>query len=259
MKGLSKFKRRSLYANIVNDRTAMYYTTVISKTDPYYPDLDNISINYLEAYDNVIVDPKSPIMRKDPSEANVSFYDRCLKTGRKTMERLPVLVFTAFYIPFSIAGLVIYSGFESLRSHRRIRLAESEPSDYRVPHLIAGIQEAVDNVYENMNRAQSQEFLVQGGSSSKLVEEPLSSSHTSGPTSSARPEKLNQHETPILALTRCQFKMIRFLDDLDWRKYSVHIHKDIHSHAAMIHRSPKPTLDEGEVVFRHWLDEVFLL
>jgi Putative serine esterase (DUF676) len=33
IKGLAQFERRTLYANIVNDRSAVYYTTGISKTD----------------------------------------------------------------------------------------------------------------------------------------------------------------------------------------------------------------------------------
>jgi hypothetical protein len=33
IKGLAKFERRTLYTNIVNDRSAVYYTTGISKTD----------------------------------------------------------------------------------------------------------------------------------------------------------------------------------------------------------------------------------
>jgi hypothetical protein len=33
IKGLVKFERRTLYTNIVNDRSAVYYTTGISKID----------------------------------------------------------------------------------------------------------------------------------------------------------------------------------------------------------------------------------
>ena len=32
MSGLAKFKRRTLYSNIVNDRSAVYYTTGIAKS-----------------------------------------------------------------------------------------------------------------------------------------------------------------------------------------------------------------------------------
>jgi hypothetical protein len=68
------------------------------------------------------------------------------------------------------------------------------------------------------------------------------------------------HDVPILALTPYQFRMIKTLDTVGWRKYPVHIHKGRHSHAAIITRNDKPALDEGKNhVLRHWLNEEFLI
>jgi hypothetical protein len=53
--------------------------------------------------------------------------------------------------------------------------------------------------------------------------------------------------------------MIQALDNVGFRKYPVYIHKVRHSHAAIIVRVDKPTLDEGRIVLRHWLDEEFIL
>ena len=60
MAGLARFKRRVLYANIVNDRTAVYYTTHISKTDPY-TDMSKVQVKYVEGYEGTILDPYDPV------------------------------------------------------------------------------------------------------------------------------------------------------------------------------------------------------
>lgn len=54
--------------------------------------------------------------------------------------------------------------------------------------------------------------------------------------------------------------MIAALDTVGWRKYPVYIRKNRHSHAAIITRVDKPSLDEGKNhVLRHWLNEEFIL
>lgn len=53
--------------------------------------------------------------------------------------------------------------------------------------------------------------------------------------------------------------MIQALDNLGWHKYPVYIHNARHSHAAIIVRIDKPSLQEGRQVLRHWLDEEFTL
>lgn len=65
IKGLAKFERRTLYANIVNDRSAVYYTTGIAKSDPF-THLDRVKLNYLEGYEDVILDPETPVAPLDP-------------------------------------------------------------------------------------------------------------------------------------------------------------------------------------------------
>ncbi|CVL09362.1 related to lipase/serine esterase [Fusarium mangiferae] len=48
--GLKKFKRRTLYSNIVNDRAVLHYISAITKHDPY-ADLDKVNLNYLKGYE----------------------------------------------------------------------------------------------------------------------------------------------------------------------------------------------------------------
>lgn len=47
IRALSKFKNRVLYTNIVNDRSAVYYTTGVSRIDPFTKP-DAVKINYLK-------------------------------------------------------------------------------------------------------------------------------------------------------------------------------------------------------------------
>src|SRR6202043_2243333 len=68
IKGLMLFKRRTLYANIINDRTAVYYTTAISKHDPFV-DMTKVKLNYLEGYGDIILDPKDPHAPPEPTSS----------------------------------------------------------------------------------------------------------------------------------------------------------------------------------------------
>ncbi|TVY60705.1 putative lipase [Lachnellula suecica] len=274
IKGLAMFQRRTLYTNIVNDRSAVYYTTGISKTDPY-TNLDKVKINYLKGYGDVILDPKAPVSPLNPEETQISFYGGIVKASQTTIGRLPFFLAMILFIPLGVVAFLINSGVQSLRSNRRIRLHERglagiQPGNYRVPLLITGMREAVEDVYENLNSAQSHEYLVAGTEeeaaqsepSSPMLERPPSSldgKASRGKLLRQESEKPGQHEPPTLALAPYQFRMIQALDNLGWRKYPVHIHKVNHSHAAIIVRVDKPSLDEGRVVFRHWLDEEFIL
>ena len=67
MASLRRFTRRTLYANIVNDRSAVYYTTAIAKTDPFAEvvneggDVKDLPIKYVPGYSDNILDPDEPV------------------------------------------------------------------------------------------------------------------------------------------------------------------------------------------------------
>ena len=263
MQGLARFQRRTLYANIANDRSAVYYTTSISKIDPFTK-LDKIQITYLDEYEDIIVDPDAPLEVLEKPTG--SFWSRLLKGSKKALRGIPFLIVLAAYVPFGIVTVLVNSGMEALRSSHRIRLYEQglsnvQPDTYRVPLLISGFQEAVKDVYKNVNSAHNHEYLpsdvdeeaaLEGMAPSKIIRE------------DSKPSTLfsNHPGRPILALTPAQFRMISALDNLEWSKYPVHIHKHRHSHAAIIMRGDKrhtPNFDEGRVVFRHWLRREFIM
>ncbi|TVY48492.1 putative lipase [Lachnellula occidentalis] len=274
IKGLAKFERKTLYANIVNDRSAVHYTTGISKTDPYTR-LDKIKFNYVQGYEDVILDPKAPVAPLDSEEEPPnSFYGGMIKASQTTIGRIPFFLAMILFVPLGVLAYLINSGVQSLRSNRRIRLHEKglagiQPGNYRMPLLITGMREAVEDVYENLNSAQSNEYLVAGTEEEAAQSEPSSPilerapSFKDGDAPNGQLLRRNSEKTsqdpPTLALAPFQFRMIQALDTVGWRKYPVYIHKVRHSHAAIIVRMEKPSFSEGRIVLRHWLDEEFIL
>ena len=178
IKALARFERRTLYGNITNDPSAVYYTSTISATDPY-SNLDNIQPSYLEGYGNVIVDIRGPITPNDDT-SKLSLYSRFVKHTPTTVGRLLFALGMTIFIP--IFGTIVFITYivQSIRSPRRIYLHEKglagiHAGDYKiplkittvkeaasaaVPQAINTMQEAAQDVYQNFNSAQSNEYLL---------------------------------------------------------------------------------------------------
>jgi hypothetical protein len=233
IKGLANFERRTLYANIVNDRSTVYYTTGISKTGPY-THLDKIKVTYLKGYGDVIVDPASQVVPNEPEEPDLTYYGQFLKWCYTVFHRLPLVLALMIFIPLGSVIFLISSGYQSLKSSRRIRLHETglagiQPGNYRFPLLIKGMQEAVEDAYENLNSAQDHEYLLPDSDEAARIDERNASGNKShqpvgdhqSTLLNGTPEKSqpSKHVLPILALASFQFRMIEALDSLGWRKY----------------------------------------
>ena len=274
---LSQFERRSLYTNIVNDRSAVYYTTSISRTDPY-AQLDQLQLNFVKDYDPVILDSEQPYSLRQENDPP-SFYGRLVKSSGTVVKRLPLFVALALVIPLASVAFLINSGVQTMRSRQRIRLHESGLhrqgfGGYRIPFMVQDMRQAVEDAFENTNSAPRQDYLPDGyeatanrdvadiKASEESLPESLAESSVSSDSeklalvkSTSKPER--QSEFPTLALTTAQFAMIKALDDVGFRKYPVYIHKTTHSHAAIIVRRKAAAYDEGSLVVQHWLNEEF--
>ena len=267
MSGLKLFKRRTLYANAVNDRSAVYYTTGIAKTDPY-TNPSKVKANYLKGYEEVILDPQNPVSPLSPK-------DYTSGSSFEYAQKAPRVLALIVFIPIGIVAFLINSLIQTFRSSRRIRLHELglagiQTQDYRMPIWIKEIRGAVENAYENLNSAQPQSFL---GGPSDDESDSGTGARSGGAGGAGNGEERGAAEMQILALERkqshpsqptlalapYQFSMIAALDDLGWRKYPVWIRKSGHSHAAIIVRTEKPSFSEGYVVLRHWLEEEFIV
>lgn len=272
MQGLAKFKRRTLYTNITNDRTAVHYTTGITKTDPY-TDLSKVKVNYLAGYEDVILDPSnpvSPLPAKDPRH-NPGFQAR----ARAFASNLPFVLAMSVVMPIGVVALLVTAAVQTVRSSKRIEMHEKglagiDVAHYRsLPLIIKEIRNQIEDAYEELNSSQNQEYLrpspSRGGAKAGKDLAGLSDDEEDDDddVEEARGVRVEREKSrasqPTLALTADQFEMIDALNGLGWRKYPVWIHKVRHSHAAIIVRSDKATFSEGEIVLSHWAKEEFLL
>lgn len=252
--GLAKFERRTLYANIINDRSAVYYTTGISKTDPF-TDLSRVKVNFLKGYDNVILDPENPVSfdsEKGP--------DTLSDMTRKWAERIPFLLWIVMFLLIGLVAFFINAGIQTIRSSRRVKLHEMglagiKVESYRVNLWINEIREAVEGAYENLNSSQDQQYLGLSEDDDDHTNE-SDGEETRGLLALER--KQSHPHFPTLALAPYQFHAIQALDKLGWRKYPVWIHKAMHSHAAILVRMERTGFAEGWVVLRHWAKDEFL-
>lgn len=271
MSGLAKFKRHTLYTNITNDRSAVYYTTGIAKTDPY-TDLSKVKVRYLPGWEDVILDPDDPV---SPATATATEPEPLSASLEKWAKRIPFVLALAVFIPFGVVAFFVNSAVQTVRSSRRVRLHERglagiNVEGYRVNLWIKEIREAVEGAYENLNSSQNQEYLDpsederdsgsgggEGGGPAAGSDE--DDTDASGGEILSLERKQSRAAQPTLALAPYQFAAIQALDRLKWRKYPVWIHKHRHSHAAIIVRMEKPGFEEGKVVLRHWVTTEFLI
>jgi len=249
--GLARFQRRTLYANITNDRTAVYYTTGLDKTDPY-TDLDKVKVNFVKGYEDVILDPLNPV---GPALATPKEERSARATATKWVRRIPLILALIVFIPIGVVAYFINSAIQTFRSSKRIKQHESglagiNVKNYRVNLWINEIREAVEDAYENMNSSQRQEYL-------RLSDDEGDSD--SGEEILALERKQSHPWRPTLALAPYQFAAIQTLDKLGFRKYPVWIHKVRHSHAAIVVRTEREGYEEGQVVLNHWAKEEFLI
>ena len=271
MLALAQFSHRVLYANIINDRSAPYYTTSISATDPY-TDLDAVSVNYLSGYAPNVIDPADPV-HLNPPDSESPFFARLVSNSQSLVTKVPLFALFSVVIPIGAVVFLLNSGVQQVRSQKRIRLHEEGKAgiglgSYRIPLMVENARSAMEGAFENVNSRQGQQYLPGAGSDEshdgRLFNGQQRNRHAekdiqfaSRTSSDLECSSSTGNGFPTLALTAEQFEMVRALNEVGFRKYSVHIHRVRHSHAAIIVRNQKASFDEGKVVVRHWLDEEF--
>ncbi|MCJ1471021.1 hypothetical protein MMC07_009669 [Pseudocyphellaria aurata] len=260
IQALSRFKNRALYANIINDRSAPYYTTCITQTDPF-ADLEAVNINYLPKYSPNILDPSDPVSLKSPSNPQ-PLSTRLATSSQAIINGLPLAAMLTVLVPIGSVIFLVNSGIQSVRSQQRIRLHEQGRAgiglgSYRIPLMIENAHETVEHALANVNTGPSHR------ESERQDKSEMSEKRHSGVDGSAELNRMRSSSSarkpdfPPLALTDDQLAMIKSLDEVGFRKYRVHIHKHRHSHAAIIARRGLQVNDEGVVVMQHWLNEEF--
>ena len=260
IQALSLFKNKVLYANIINDRSAPYYTTAITDTDPF-TDLDSLNISYLDSYSPNIIDPKVPVSSKTTQDFQ-PILARLSSSGQAFLSSLPFYTLLTLLIPVATVVWTVNSGIQSVRSNKRIQLHEQGKGleSYRKSFFSSeNARSAVGGAFRSANARQGQQYLPQASEESLESDEinVTDKALTKDLGLGLRRTTSRKSDFPILALSDEQFTMIKNLNNVGWRKYLVHIHKVRHTHAAIIVRMDRPRFDEGRVVVKHWLEEEF--
>lgn len=268
IQGLKKFQRKSIYANIVNDRSVLFYTSALSKVDPFY-DLENVNINYVEGYEDVIIDPDTYVLPPIKRKAG-TFAARLWKKCKSVALWVPLSLLLVILVPLACIIFLINAGIQTFRSSKRIRMHEVGErgvlfGKYRVPVLVQDVQHVMEQVFENVNASQEPNYLSNSDTEvSDSVPEKAGQSSASNSArndahveSSTRRRSSTAVHSPKLALTSEQFGIIDSLNEVGIKTYPVHIQRHRHSHAAIIVRSPKDGFAEGKLVMKHWLDNEF--
>jgi hypothetical protein len=264
IQALKAFKHRSLYANVVNDRSVPYHTASFSPIDPFV-DPDVLDITYLDGYEPIILDPAYPVTKKMP----LTTIDTSLSERTKAVfGNIPTVAFMMLLVPIGSTAFLVNAAIQSFRSSQRIRLHEEGKAGidikrYRVP-LIGTIRREMGGMLERVGTAQEHDYLSnsEAESSPKLSrKQSRASRHVDDSDSDvdsiqeSKEELKSQAGFPTLALTQDQFGMIENLDKVGWEKFPVYIHNHRHSHAAIIYRRQGAAFEEGHVVTRHWLSK----
>lgn len=166
-KGLSLFPNKVLYANIVNDRSTTFYTSGISRFDPF-ADLSSISINYIPGYSQNVVDPDSPVLPPTKEDEKLPVTHRVAKTTTGVATRLPMVLIYSLVIPIGVVVFLLNAIIQTFSSRRRIKLHSSDESlDYhRLPLLVEEMQEAAEGIIEDIHHEMSPQHLPAGSEES---------------------------------------------------------------------------------------------
>jgi hypothetical protein len=266
-RALSAFKERTLYSNIINDRSAVYYTTCIAATDPF-TDMSKVHVNYLAGYSPIIVDAADPVRPREPEPKPAApLATTAWPLLSSLLARARTALLLSVFLPIGGAVFLLNAAVQSVRSGQRIRMhaagkAGVVPDQYRLPlMMVERARRTAEELFERVNASQAEEFLPDDGGRRGSVggggdgeAEPLLGDPAK--IEGAGEEDGKAVPGPTLALSQAQFDMVRNLDALGWNKFPVHIKEVMHTHAAIIVRMEREAFREGKVVVGHWLDNL---
>lgn len=160
IEGLRLFHHRSLYSNIINDRSVTFYTSYIARHDPFV-DMHAIDVHYLPN-SSVILDPANPVSRK-PQQPKLN--ERLAGDARTLYRRLPLLAFLLIFLPIGTTLFLLNAIIQTFKSTKRIRLHEAgklgvPKGGYRsLPLFVSDMRRAAESAFENVNAEHEPEYL----------------------------------------------------------------------------------------------------
>lgn len=273
IRGLSRFRNRTLYANIINDRSVPYYTSAIEYSDAF-ADLSTVELHPLSGTNSVILDPSHPVSRKQV--AVPPLLQRVRNTAVSAVESLPWVFFMTCIVPFGAVFFFTSAGIQTIKSAQRRKLHDSgkagvEVEKYRTaPYIMEELRSVADRVYNAAahtvpggeeylptpppEAAERQGLLNGKDASAETLVGDGDDDKGAVVTETSKGGSLDE-KFPTLALTEDQFAMIDSLNEVGFTKYRVHITSVRHSHAAIVVRTPwRPGFGQGRTVVKHWVE-----
>nr|POF04456.1 putative lipase [Quercus suber] len=255
LQGLKRFKNKTGYANTTNDRSVPFYTSAVSRVDPFV-DLDAIELNYLEGQtgEKVLLDPANPAKPRSADASPLTVRERYFSP--RALSNIPVYAAILTVAPIVLPLFFVNAGYQTYRSANRIRLHESgselDVKRYRIP-LLEEAQAMQDSIVERVAGQSPEGYLPTPPPENTMA---TSSSPSSEGDSNVKLAQEQSHKNdspfPTLALSKAQFAMVDGLKSSGLVIYPCHIIKVRHTHAAIVVRSPKEGFSEGKIVIKHW-------
>lgn len=160
--GLSLFKRRTAYANIVNDRSVPFWTAALTDTDPFR-DLTQIKLNNDDSYGDTILKSDAPYEKpKDNAKLEPKKYPL---TAREIIFKAVILAgFPLWLTLYSINAIIAnYKSSQRISSHR------STYPDESTSLLSSMTQDVVEEVMDGPDADQHQHKIKLNKVQSKIV------------------------------------------------------------------------------------------
>lgn len=158
------FKNKVLYANAVNDSSTNFYTSGISRFDPF-ADMSSVSVNYVPGYSPIIVDPDSPVSPPTKEDQGLPVTYRVAKATTGVANQLPMVLVYSLVLPIGVVVFLLNALVQTFSSKRRIRLHSNDESlDYHGLPLL--IQEAAEGIIEDIHHEMSPQHLPAGSEDS---------------------------------------------------------------------------------------------
>lgn len=290
---LKLFQRRTLYANTINDRRTSWYTAFVSGFDPFNSMVNEVlsaySLQYVKGYEPTIVDFSKPIefnqiRREKPPKVSVG------RIAYKLLVWLKVLGSFVLLAPVYALYVTIKSIRQRVKIRMRVRkfVRESAGGLKALYHAAAHDDESVSNVFiGDKEMLQSDDDIVNISEHiydqtetfvDSIYSALNSTSYYDYHHSVTKPDAtIGIEEAPLLPntpvtltgkaatpsfkvnLTEPQQQIVKYFNRLGWEKYPVIIRNTKATHAAIIHRQDDPDFEEGKLVVKHFVSQVFIV
>lgn len=163
IKGLAKFRNRTVYGNAHSDRVTVFYTSTISKFNPFN-DIEDLHINYMKGYEPVIINYDDPILEMETPDAPEPPATRIYRWVKRRVTKVFFGTLVVLFLPLAITLYMTNAAIQTFRSQRRIKFhhdgkAGKRFAGYRVPLIVQDVRHAVEEAYENVNQSQDPEYL----------------------------------------------------------------------------------------------------